>query len=100
LPWIVLLLLWMAMRTFGWCESDPAAVAGGGIHRRMEAGCQRRAVAKRFRLDQSRHRRVLIGTSLALPSDFLLGRLPIARLIFEPMLNFFRALPPIALIRW
>ena len=41
---------------------------------------------------------VLIGTSLAVPVGFLLGRLPTLRLLVEPLLNFFRALPPIALI--
>ena len=41
---------------------------------------------------------VLIGTRLAVPVGFLLGRLPTLRLLCEPLINFFRALPPIALI--
>lgn len=41
---------------------------------------------------------VLVGTSLALPAGFLLGRMAMLRLACEPLLNLFRALPPIALI--
>lgn len=41
---------------------------------------------------------VLIGTALAIPIGFLLAWYPVLKLMFEPMVNFFRALPPIALI--
>lgn len=47
-------------------------------------------------------RRVVIGISigmaLAIPFGFALGWFPKARLMFNPLVNFFRALPPIALI--
>lgn len=41
---------------------------------------------------------VAIGISLATPVGFLLGWYPKLRSVAEPLVNFFRALPPIALI--
>ncbi len=41
---------------------------------------------------------VLIGCGLAVPAGFLLAWYPPLRAMFEPLVNFFRALPPIALI--
>ncbi len=47
-------------------------------------------------------RRVIIGVSigmaLAIPVGFALGWFPRARYTFNPLVNFFRALPPIALV--
>ncbi len=39
-----------------------------------------------------------IGATLAVPVGFLLAWYPRARAMFDPLVNFFRALPPIALI--
>jgi len=95
---IVLLLLWMAMRTFGLVNPtllpSPGEVFTEGWKQAASGELWQNVFASTSRVIGG----VLIGTSLALPVGFLLGRLPIARLIFEPMLNFFRALPPIALI--
>lgn len=41
---------------------------------------------------------LLIGMALAVPIGFILGWFPTARVTFNPMVNFFRALPPIALV--
>ncbi len=41
---------------------------------------------------------VMIGVTLAIPVGFALGWFPSARRFFDPLLNFFRALPPIALV--
>lgn len=41
---------------------------------------------------------VAIGGTLALPVGFLLAWYPRLRAMFDPLVNFFRALPPIALI--
>ncbi len=41
---------------------------------------------------------VVIGMTLAVPFGFALGWFPRARQTFNPMVNFFRALPPIALV--
>ncbi|MEO3752714.1 ABC transporter permease [Streptomyces sp. B6B3] len=41
---------------------------------------------------------VAIGMVLAIPFGFALGWFPRARVTFNPLVNFFRALPPIALV--
>lgn len=41
---------------------------------------------------------LVIGMVIAVPIGFLLGWFPKARITFNPMVNFFRALPPIALV--
>ena len=41
---------------------------------------------------------VAVGSLLALPVGFLLAWYPTLRAMFEPLVNFFRALPPIALV--
>ncbi|MGH2395207.1 MAG: ABC transporter permease, partial [Candidatus Limnocylindria bacterium] len=41
---------------------------------------------------------VSLGSALAVPAGFLLAWYPRLRAMFEPLVNFFRALPPIALI--
>lgn len=96
-PWLVLLALWYAVHYSGFI--NPALVPAP------------HAVAAQFlELMQSRlpmdivmsTRRVLIGVlagvALALPVGFLIGWYPSVRTIVDPLINFFRALPPIALI--
>ena len=96
-PWLVLLVLWYAVHYSGFI--NPALVPAP------------HAVAAKFmELMQSRlpmdivmsTRRVLIGVlagvTLALPVGFLIGWYPSVRTIIDPLINFFRALPPIALI--
>ena len=96
-PWLVLLALWYAVHYSGFI--NPALVPAP------------HAVAAKFiELMQSRlpmdivmsTRRVLIGVlagvTLALPVGFLIGWYPSVRTIVDPLINFFRALPPIALI--
>jgi NitT/TauT family transport system permease protein len=41
---------------------------------------------------------VVVGMTFAVPFGFALGWFPSARQTFNPMVNFFRALPPIALV--
>jgi NitT/TauT family transport system permease protein len=41
---------------------------------------------------------VVIGVTLAIPVGFLLGWFPSVRGFLDPLINFFRALPPIALV--
>ena len=96
-PWLVLLAHWYAVHYSGFI--NPALVPAP------------HAVAAKFmELMQSRlpmdivmsTRRVLIGVlagvTLALPVGFLIGWYPSVRTIIDPLINFFRALPPIALI--
>lgn len=41
---------------------------------------------------------LVVGMAAAIPIGFLLGWFPLARITFNPIVNFFRALPPIALV--
>ncbi|MFO1049548.1 MAG: ABC transporter permease [Geminicoccaceae bacterium] len=98
LPWLVLVLLWAGEATLGIVNPallpPPGQVAteawrlavGGTLWPHLFASTARVLAG------------VAIGTALAVPAAFLLARVPMARLVLEPMLNFFRALPPIALI--
>lgn len=96
-PWVLIILLWYGVRLSGLV--NPALVPAP------------HAVLKRFfELSQGRlgldvwmsTQRVLIGVSagiaLAVPVGFCLGWYPGVRNFIDPVINFFRALPPIALI--
>ena len=43
---------------------------------------------------------VVVGCALSLPAGFLLAWFPTLRAMFDPIVNFCRALPPISLSRW
>lgn len=98
LPWAALLLAWTLVRSGGLVSPtllpSPAQVFAQGWSLAASGELWQHLLASTVRVVAG----VLIGTSLALPVGFLLGRLPTARHAFEPLLNFFRALPPIALI--
>lgn len=96
-PWLAILALWYAVHHSGLIS--PALVPSP------------HAVAARLvELAQTRlpmdivmsTRRVLIGVlsgvALALPVGFIIGWYPSIRTMVDPLINFFRALPPIALI--
>ncbi len=98
LPWITIVAIWYGVRASGFV--NPALIPAPHV------------VAERFWTLLTREglafdafvsaRRVLtgviLGISLAVPIGFLLGWFSIARTIADPLVNFFRALPPIALI--
>jgi NitT/TauT family transport system permease protein len=98
LPWMLVVLAWYAVRASGLVS--PALVPAPHV------------VAQRF-WDLLLHqgllvdvavstRRVFIGVAvgitLAVPVGFLIGWFRTARAFADPLVNFFRALPPIALI--
>lgn len=96
-PWVLIILLWYAVRLSGLV--NPALVPAP------------HAVLERFfELSQGRlgmdvwmsTQRVLVGVALgivlAVPVGFCLGWYPGVRNFVDPVINFFRALPPIALI--
>lgn len=97
-PWVVIVLVWYGVRESGFV--NPALIPAP------------HAVAERFWTLLTKEgllydafastRRVLIGVVLgiavAVPVGFVLGWFNIARTMADPLVNFFRALPPIALI--
>lgn len=97
-PWLVLVLAWAGEARLGMVNPallpPPGQVAAEAWRLTAGGTLWPHLVASTARVCAG----VAIGTSLAVPAAFLLARVPMARLVLEPMLNFFRALPPIALI--
>ena len=98
LPWAALILLWWALPYTGIVQPalvpSPAAVGAKFV---------RLMVENSLWLDiLTSTRRVLIGLVcgivVAVPFAFFLGWYPPARRVIDPLVNFFRSLPPIALI--
>lgn len=96
-PWALLVLLWSAIHYSGLINPalvpTPQAVAkrfwelaGQRLPRDIWASTQRVLLG------------VLLGILVAIPVSFVLGWYREVRRFVDPVLNFFRALPPIALI--
>ena len=97
-PWGVLVLLWYAIALSGFVNPSlipmPHAVAekfwslavDGNLLRDVRVSTQRVLMG------------VVLGTMAAVPVGFALGWYPDVRRFIDPLINFFRALPPIALI--
>lgn len=97
-PWIALLLAWIGVRLLG---GQYAALVPPVIDVLSQArdllssgDLVRDWLASTLRVLAG----VTIGVSLAVPVGFLLGWFSSLRRVATPVLNFFRALPPIALI--
>jgi NitT/TauT family transport system permease protein len=97
-PWATVVLLWYAVRASGLVKPElvpaPAEVF---------AQFWRMLTTQRLWLDMlMSFQRVLLGVALgiaaAVPVGFALGWYRPVRLVVDPLINFFRALPPIALI--
>ena len=98
LPWALLIGLWHGVATSGWVNPGlmptPAQVAaklfellfGGRLAIDILKSTQRVALG------------VALGILVAVPVGFLIGWYKGARTFLDPLINFFRALPPIALI--
>jgi NitT/TauT family transport system permease protein len=97
-PWALILVLWYGVRYSGFFEASliptPVQVAtrlwdmliGGDLALDMYMSTQRVFLG------------VMLGTACAVPVGFLLGWYKGLRSFMDPLINFFRALPPIALI--
>lgn len=96
-PWLLILALWYALRASGFV--DPALVpaphqvfaravelSGGRLWQDVYMSTQRVFIG------------VALGVTAAVPVGFLLGWYKGLRSFIDPVINFFRALPPIALI--
>ncbi|MGA7803710.1 ABC transporter permease [Bradyrhizobium sp.] len=97
-PWIVVVVLWYAVRLSGYVNISlipaPHQVAARFVDLLLHEGLL-------YDIYLS-SRRVLLGVTMgitaAVPVGFALGWYRPARILADPMINFFRALPPIALI--
>jgi NitT/TauT family transport system permease protein len=97
-PWVLIVLLWYTVRASGLINPGlvpaPHDVAAKAWELLVHETLLRDIWAST--------RRVFIGVALgifcAVPVGFVLGWYKRARLFIDPVINFFRALPPIALI--
>jgi len=97
-PWLIVVLLWYAVARSGFV--NPALVPAP---HQVAARFWELLTTARLPLDIAMSTGrvlvgVLLGTALAVPVGFVLGWYPSVRTFVDPLLNFFRALPPIALI--
>ena len=88
--------LWWALVASGAVDDTPTP---GAIFERMWEGIRSGELLVDIRLSVLR---VLIGvgigTTVAVPVGFVLAWFPVVRAMFNPLVSFFRALPPLALI--
>ena len=98
LPWLAVVAVWYAIAYSG--IVNPSLVP---TPHRVAARFWELLTTARLPLDiaMSTQRVVLgvaLGVALAVPAGFVLGWYPTVRTFIDPLMNFFRALPPIALI--
>lgn len=96
-PWATLLVLWYAVRASGLV--NPALVpAPHAVLAKFVDLAQDRLAADVWMSTQRVFVGVLLGVTLAVPVGFAIGWYRSVRSFVDPLINFFRALPPIALI--
>ncbi|MDQ2779100.1 MAG: ABC transporter permease [Pseudomonadota bacterium] len=96
-PWLLILALWYAVRLSGLV--NPALVpAPHAVFLRFIELAQGRLPLDIWMSTQRVFVGVLLGVGLAVPVGFAIGWYRSVRTFVDPLINFFRALPPIALI--
>ena len=97
-PWVGAVLLWYAVRWSGLVNEalipEPHQVAAKFVELLLKENLLLDIYASTRRVFFG----VILGITAAVPVGFLLGWYRPARTLADPMINFFRALPPIALI--
>jgi NitT/TauT family transport system permease protein len=97
-PWVLIVLAWYAVRASGLVNPGlipaPHAVAAKGWELLVRESLLRDIWASTRRVFTG----VALGTACAIPVGFVLGWYKQVRAFIDPVINFFRALPPIALI--
>jgi NitT/TauT family transport system permease protein len=97
-PWLTIVAVWYAIRASGIVNPAlipaPHAVASRFVTLLVSEGLLYDVAVSTWRVFVG----VAIGIALAVPIGFLIGWFRAARSFVDPLINFFRALPPIALI--
>ena len=97
-PWLVIIAIWYAIAYSGFVNPalipTPHAVAAQFWQQLVHARLPRDILMSTQRVLIG----VILGTTVAVPVGFALGWYPRVRTFIDPLINFFRALPPIALI--
>ena len=97
-PWLLIVAIWYAIAYSGFVNPalipTPHAVAAQFWQQLVYARLPRDLLMSTQRVLLG----VILGTTVAVPVGFALGWYPRVRTFIDPLINFFRALPPIALI--
>jgi NitT/TauT family transport system permease protein len=97
-PWLLIVAIWYAIAYSGLINPalipTPHAVAAQFWQQLTQARLPRDIAMSTQRVLLG----VICGTTVAVPVGFALGWYPRVRTFIDPLINFFRALPPIALI--
>ena len=97
-PWLLIIPIWYAIAYSGFVNPalipTPHAVAAQFWQQLVYARLPRDILMSTQRVLLG----VILGTTVAVPVGFALGWYPRVRTFIDPLINFFRALPPIALI--
>jgi len=98
LPWFLLILAWHLIATFGLVNEalmpTPAHVGAKFFDLLFNGRLPMDILKSTQRVVLG----VVLGIAVAVPVGFLIGWYKDARTFLDPLINFFRALPPIALI--
>jgi NitT/TauT family transport system permease protein len=97
-PWAVLLVLWYGIAYTGLVNPALVPTPHAVAVRAWELLSQGRLPRDIWMSTQRVFIGVACGITLAVPVGFVLGWYPRVRRFIDPLINFFRALPPIALI--
>jgi NitT/TauT family transport system permease protein len=98
LPWLALLALWYAVRASGLVSAALVPTPGEVVTRFWNLLWQGTLALDILMSTQRVLIGVALGIALAVPVGFVLGWYRQVRSFIDPLINFFRALPPIALI--
>lgn len=98
LPWLMLGVFWHFLATSGWVNPGLMPTPGDVARQLVELLFNGRLGVDILVSTQRVTLGVVLGIALAIPVGFLIGWYKAARTFLEPLINFFRALPPIALI--
>jgi NitT/TauT family transport system permease protein len=98
LPWLALLALWYAVRASGLVSAALVPTPGEVVTRFWNLLWQGTLAMDILMSTQRVVIGVALGIALAVPVGFVLGWYRQVRSFIDPLINFFRALPPIALI--
>lgn len=97
-PWIVVVLVWWAVAVSGFINPALVPTPWQVAARFWQLLTTARLPVDILMSTQRVFFGVTLGIALAVPAGFVLGWYPTVRMFIDPLLNFFRALPPIALI--
>lgn len=97
-PWLLIVLAWYGIAWSGLINPALLPLPHAVAARFWELLTEGRLAQDIFMSTQRVFLGVVSGTLLAVPVGFVLGWYPNVRSFIDPLINFFRALPPIALI--